>query len=55
MGKSSLAVQAAVLLVEAYERGKENGGSISWEDLDLAHAVAVRALRKRKQKRGDRA
>lgn len=48
MADKTLAVRAAEMLVEAYKRGKENGGSIAWEDLDQAYGVAVKALRKRR-------
>ncbi|HEU0197056.1 MAG TPA: hypothetical protein VFQ88_07610 [Nevskiaceae bacterium] len=41
----SRAVVAARALVEAYERGKANGGSVEWEDLDAAYLLALEALR----------
>jgi len=42
--RDAAAMQACHLLVDAYRRGKESGGSIDWEDLDLAHEAAQAAL-----------
>lgn len=37
------AFQTVRLLIEAYRRGEERGGSIDWEDLDQAYRVALEA------------
>jgi len=37
------AFRASTLLVDAYKRGKESGGTVSWSDLDAAYAEALKA------------
>ena len=42
--KTAALIQAARHLVDAYTQGEKNGGHISWDDLDMAHRLAVAAL-----------
>ena len=42
--RKEAAFKAARLLIEAYRRGKESGGSIDWEDLDEAYEMALHSL-----------
>lgn len=44
----SLALQACDVLVDAYKDGLESGGSIDWSWIDMAHALAKKALRAEK-------
>lgn len=37
---------ACTQLLRAYEEGERNGGSVDWSDLDEAHAMACKALRR---------
>ncbi len=41
--RRDVAFQVVRLLIEAYRRGEERGGSIDWEDLDRAYQAALQA------------
>lgn len=44
------ALEAAERLVEAYRRGKTEGGHVDWSDLDIAHEWARRAVFEARQR-----
>lgn len=37
-----LALKVVQMMIEAYDRGEENGGSVDWEDLNEVYATALR-------------
>lgn len=39
-----LALQACQALIEAYDEGEARGGSVAWEDVNAAYALACQAL-----------
>lgn len=41
---AEIAREALIALVSAYDRGETHGGSVDWEDLDLAYELALAAL-----------
>lgn len=48
MAENKLAVRAAEMLVAAYKKGRENGGSIAWEEMDFAYEMALKALKQQR-------
>lgn len=44
MNQETVALEAAEILVAAYQAGKRRGGDIDWSDLDVAHEYARRAV-----------
>jgi hypothetical protein len=44
MPEMNRALQACLLLAQAYQNGEDAGGSTDWEDVDAAWEVAKQAL-----------
>lgn len=40
------AVEVCRALVSAYDQGKRNGGHADWNDIDFAHTLAKRVVKK---------
>jgi hypothetical protein len=49
--RRAAAFQACRLLAQAYELGLASGGSVDWEDVDLAHERATQALKRGERRR----